>query len=227
MNERDVQLMRSLIDIIGQKAEGRVVLIDVPSTQFVRINLVLLKGLMEEKGNGGVFISVDRPHQYMVHLLRMHQIEVEKITFIDVISRFSGDRKGGQANVGFVDGPFHIDTLPTALEDWTINSATESLDLNDCGFVMIDNISALQIYNRNPAVELFINNFIMAVKSSSNMLVPMVMDRQRSQSLYSSTQRLSDMEIKVGKDLSLATQASESRSPRQISEMNLNREVVN
>ncbi|NYT11996.1 MAG: hypothetical protein GKC03_05510 [Methanomassiliicoccales archaeon] len=227
MNERDVQLMRSLIDTIGDKTQGGVVLIDVPSTQFVRINLVLLRGLLEEKGNGGVFISVDRPHQYMVHLLRMHQIELDRITFIDVISRFSGDRKEGKAKVGFIDGPFHIDTLPTALEDWAVSSTPGPLDLSDCGFVMIDNLSALQIYNRNPVVELFINNFIIAAKSSGNMFVPMVMDRQRSQSIYSSAQRLSDMEIKVGKDLSYVTQSSESPSPRQVSEMNFNKEVVN
>jgi hypothetical protein len=227
MNERDVQLMRSLIDTIGKKTEGGAVLIDVPSTQFVRVNLVLLKGLLEEKGNGGVFISVDRPHQYMVHLLKMHQIELDRITFIDVISRFSGDRKEGNGNVGFVDGPFHIDSLPTALEDWTISNTAGSLDLSDCGFVMIDNISALQIYNRIPAVELFIDNFIMAAKSSSNMLVPMVMDRQRNQSLYSSTQRLSDMEIKVGKDLSFVTRSSESLSPRQMTETNCSKEAMN
>ncbi|HUV25145.1 MAG TPA: hypothetical protein VMW26_06930 [Methanomassiliicoccales archaeon] len=227
MNERDVQLMSSLIDAIGEKTNRGMVLIDAPYTQFVRINLVLLKGLLEEKGNGGVFISVDRPHQYMVHLMRMHQIELDNITFIDVISRFSGNQKKGQAKVDFFDGPFHIDSLPLAFDDRTDCNTPGLLELDECGFLMIDNISALQIYNRNPAVELFINNFVMVAKTRANVLIPMVIDRQRNQSLYSSAQRLSDLEIKVSHDLSCVTQSSENPSPRQVSEMNFSKEVVN
>jgi len=205
MNERDIQLMKSLLDSIGEGMDGGVVLIDVPSTQFVRVNLVLLKGLMEDRGRQGIFISVDRPHQYMVHLMRMHQISLGDVTFIDVISRFSSDRKGGEARVGFVDGPFHIDSLPSALEESSKGQGSGFLPLEDCGFAMIDNIAALQIYNRNPAVELFINNFILTAKSHGSMLVPMVLDKSRHESLYDSAQKLSDVEIKVEKGLSFAT----------------------
>jgi hypothetical protein len=202
--------MRSLMDSIGDRIEGGVVLIDVPSTQFVRVNLVLLKGLMEEKERNGIFISVDRPHQYMVHLMRMHQIGLDKVTFIDVISRFSSDRKQEKAKVNFVDGPFHIDSLPSAMENWNFDGDLGSITMEDCGFAMIDNIAALQIYNRNPAIELFINNFIITAKSHGGMLVPMVLDRKRHESLYNSAQRLSDIEVRVEKDLSFATRYPDS-----------------
>ncbi len=220
MNERDVQLMRSLMNSIGDVIEGGVVLIDAPSTQFVRINLVLLKGLIEDNGRSGIFISVDRPHQYMVHLMRMHQISLDKIAFIDVISRFSGDKKNEQASVGFVDGPFHIDSLPKAMENWSVVE-TGSIHLSDCGFAMIDNIAALQVYNRNPAVELFINNFILTAKSQRSILIPMVLDRQRHGTLYQSAQRLSDIEVKVEANLSYATRypGSEDAKPGSISEI--------
>ncbi len=225
MNEHDVQLMKSLMNSIGEGMDGGVVLIDVPSTQFVRVNLVLLKGLMEDRGRQGIFISVDRPHQYMVHLMKMHQISLDDVTFIDVISRFSSDRKGGKARVGFVDAPFHIDSLPSALEKSSDGCGSGIIPLEDCGFAMIDNIAALQIYNRNPSVELFINNFILTAKSHGSMLVPMVLDKSRHESLYRSAQKLSDVEIKIEKDLTFATRNSgfEFSGQRVISEADYNR----
>jgi len=225
MNERDVELMRSLMDSIGDTVNGGVVLIDVSSTQFVRVNLVLLKGLLEELDHTGIFISVDRPHQYMVHLMRMHKICLDRITFIDVISRFSADRKAGEARVSFVDGPFHIDALPHAMEEWSMNGRSKINDMDELGFTMIDNIAALQMYNRNPAVELFINNFILMAKSQGNVLVPLVLDRERHRSLYDSAMRFCDKEVKVERDLSSATNGSRSEIRKEISSINYNKEA--
>ncbi|MFW5914240.1 MAG: hypothetical protein ACOCSO_00445 [Thermoplasmatota archaeon] len=201
MNERDTNLMHSLMEDLGGSFRGGVVLLDSPSTQFVRVNLVLLKGMLEMMGKTGIFISVDRPHQYMVHLMKMHGIDLQKITFIDVISRFSGDRKGGDGNVGHAGGPFHIDALPHAMQEEGVGPTLENL--NDQGFAMIDNLAALLTYNRNPAVELFINNFILVAKSQGRVTIPLVVDSERHPSLFKSAQRLCMREIDVKEHLSV------------------------
>lgn len=73
MNVKDLELMDSIVDVIRDTPRC-VILFDVRSTQFVRTSLTILKGLLDEIGLGGIFISVDRPHLYMVHLMKMHQI---------------------------------------------------------------------------------------------------------------------------------------------------------
>ncbi|NYT16380.1 MAG: hypothetical protein GKC02_10570 [Methanomassiliicoccales archaeon] len=226
MNQRDVQLMRSLMDSIGDIDEGGVVLIDVPSTQFVRINLILLKGLLEEMGRSGIFISVDRPHQYMVHLMRMHRIDLDNVTFIDMINRLSGDRKREQAKVGFADGPFHIGSLPSGLDEWASEGTHGLFELSECGFAMVDNIATLEVFNRDPAVKLFVNNFILLAKSHGNMMVPIVLDKERNQSLYRAAQKLCDVEIRVTHDLSNANRCSEIEIPKRISEPGFGKEEV-
>jgi len=207
---------------LGDSIDGGVALINAPSTQFVRVNLILLKGLIDELGRSGVFISVDRPHQYMVHLMRMHGMAIEQVTFIDVISRFSADKKVGVAKVGFVDGPFNINSLPDTISMMSLQGGTPMDSISKGGFAMIDNIAALQVYNRNPTVELFINNFILMAKSSGNIFVPLVLDSEKSQTLFQYARGLADREVVVGKDFSVSENGAiakatvEPQFPREV-----------
>ena len=100
MNEKDLMLYEQIKGELGDPPLSGPVVIDVKTTQFVRLELVLLKALIGD-GRPGLFISVDRPHQYMVHLLTMHQIEHCNITFVDAVSRFSADRKQAKGQCGF------------------------------------------------------------------------------------------------------------------------------
>jgi hypothetical protein len=193
MNERDESLMRYIMASMGENASGPV-LFDVNSTQFVRVNLVILKGLLLQKGLSGMFISVDRPHQYMVHLLRMHKINLENIMFIDAIGRFSADRKECMASVGYVDAPFHIDTLPTAISNMGSNG-NKKVSLDTCGFAMIDDLAALLPYNSYPSVESFLKSFVGVMTSRGNTIVPLVVDKDKNGLLYETARSLAVQEV--------------------------------
>jgi hypothetical protein len=193
MNERDESLMKYVMASMGENATGPV-LFDVNSTQFVRANLVILKGLLLQKGLNGMFISVDRPHQYIVHLLRMHKINLENIMFIDAIGRFSADRKECMASVGYVDAPFHIDTLPAAISNMG-NNGNKKVSLDTCGFAMIDNLAALLPYNSYPSVEAFLRSFVGVMTARNNTIVPLVVDKEKCGLLYETARSLATMEI--------------------------------
>jgi hypothetical protein len=195
MNERDELLLKRIIGSIDDDLNGPI-LVNTSSTQFVRLNLILIKGLLEIKGLSGMFVSVDRPHQYMVHLLRMHKIKVDSVIFIDAIGRFSGDRKEAMASVGFVDAPFHIDTLPEAMKGMH-TSDHKGLDLDQCGFAMIDNVAALLPYNSYPSVEAFMRNFVSVMKSKKPVLIPLVIDKEKNGFLYEMARSIAVKEIAV------------------------------
>ena len=196
MNDKDLRQMQGLMESLEKNGLKGAVVLDVPSTQFVRINLMLLKGLSEDRGLTGMFISVDRPHQYIVHLLSMHQIKAGGLIFIDAISRFSADSKVAAANVGFVDGPFHIDRLPTAMSQWEKGNGSKT-KLSDCKFAIIDNLSSLLTYNSFASVELFLRSFVKALDSSGSVIVPLLIDSQKSMLLYEVARSISREEIRV------------------------------
>jgi hypothetical protein len=218
MNEKDVAQMRCIMDGLEECNLQGPVLVDCPSTQFVRTNLMLLAGLSAEHGMPGIFISVDRPHQYMVHLLTMHQIRAEHITFIDAISRFSADFKIAPANVGFVDTPFHVDRLPQAIEKWSASGNGHTPRLGDFEFAMIDNLAALLTYNSYSSVELFLRNFVTVLTAQKKVLIPIVIDSERSSLLYDTAKELCQSEVKMH-DSTFAISTSVDSRTKSISDL--------
>jgi hypothetical protein len=218
MNEKDLSQMRCMMSGLEECKFQGPVLIDCPSTQFVRANLMLLRGLSADHGMPGIFISVDRPHQYMVHLLTMHQIKAEQITFIDAISRFSADFKIAPATVGFVDTPFHVDRLPQAIEKWSVGGNGHTPHLNNFDFAMIDNLAALLTYNSYSSVELFLRNFVTVLTEQKKVLIPLVIDSEKSGLLYDTAKGLCQSEVKL-QDNSFAVSASDESRIKRISDL--------
>ncbi len=217
MNAKDEMQMLDILDAFEKRGFKGAIIFDVPATQFVRVNLMMLRGLSQERGLPGIFISVDRPHQYMVHLLSMHQIKAENLIFIDAISRFSADFKVANANVGFMDGPFRIDRLPMAMNDWIKGCNGQSLNFSNRGFAIIDNLSALLTYNSFNSVQTFLQNFIQSLHSSGNMIVPLMIDREKSGLLYETAKSLCNVEIRL-KDI-LSDRPLDA-GPKKIAEIN-------
>jgi len=185
---------------LGEAPRPGLFLLDVTTTQFVVVELVLLKALLGE-GNPGLFIAVDRPHRYITHLLDMHRIDHDGLQFLNVMSRFSQTNGGSTSKVDFFDGPGHIDELPNALRD---RLATErGLDLSKFQFALIDNISILLTYNSPQAVETFLRDFVHLL--SGNMAVTLVIDRKRNPNLYHTALSLGGRELRL--------EQSDGRSP--------------
>jgi hypothetical protein len=195
MNEKDLMLYEQIKGELGDPPQSGPVVIDVKTTQFVRLELVLLKALIGD-GRPGLFISVDRPHQYMVHLLTMHQIEHCNITFVDAVSRFSADRKQAKANVGFLRGPRNIDTLPEALKEWSSEDNDQNFDLNECKFAMIDNPAILLNFNTHQVVYSFLEEFVECM--GNKVSIPLVVDRERNPNLFQMATSISKSELHMG-----------------------------
>jgi hypothetical protein len=200
MNEKDLRLLAYLKEIIGDPATPGPILLDVKSTQFVRINLLLLKALSHDTQIPGIFIAIDRPHQYMVHLLTMHQIDPKGLIFVDAISRFSADTKKASAKVGFLQGPSNIDELPNLMKNWIKNGNGNSIDINTCTFAMIDNLAALLTYNSYSSVELFLRNFVSVLTDRGKMVIPFVVDKERNCVLYDIVRSLCVNEICINEN---------------------------
>jgi hypothetical protein len=194
MNEKDLLLFKQLKAQLGAPLIPGLMVVDVRTTQFVRVELVLLKVLMEQ-GQPGLFISVDRPHQYIVHLLTMHGIDCRSLTFVDAVARFSSDSKPSSVTVGFFRGPRNIDTLPEALKDWAPVDGRPGFALEECGFAVIDNLSTLLNFNSQQVVSSFLTDFISAL--GGKVTIPLLVDRERSPNLFQMIRDMGGWEISL------------------------------
>ncbi len=213
MNARDLLQSENLRRQLGEAPRPGLFLLDVSTTQFVVVELVLLKALLGE-GNPGLFISVDRPHRYMTHLLDMHKIDHDGLQFLNVMSRFSQTNGGSSSKVDFLDGPGHIDELPKALRD---RLATErGLELSKFQFALIDNISILLTYNSPQSVETFLKDFVHLL--SGNMAVTLVIDRQKYPNLYHTALSMGGRELRLEKHDGRPPGSGETRTERPITQ---------
>ena len=164
------------------------------------INLMLLKYFLQEQNKRGIFISFDRPHQYILKLLEYNQIDKKNLMFIDAVSLISGEITPGTGrNVKFMKGPYQI-SLFKNLVARCFSSKKDSKQivyLNEIDFIMIDDISALSIYNELNVVEDFINNLYTFVENMKTIVVALVMDANYNKEVYNIMSKHSDIEILI------------------------------
>ncbi len=192
--------MNYLKQEIGEFDHGGMILLDVDTPRFVITNLVMISTLLSELDGKGLFISVDRPHQYMVHLMNMHDVDTSRITFIDAISQFSADRRQANVDVGYFKGPFNIDALPDMLGGEGGGDLAR-IDLSEYGFILIDNPATLLTYNPYPSVERFLMRISSDMAEAKRIMVPFLVDSGRSPLLFETIKYLSTQVVDVNEHL--------------------------
>ncbi len=194
--------MRNIISLIGDINHRNKVLFSVSYERIAKTNLILLRALLEELKKKGILVTLDRPHQYMEHLLRMHRINYENLLFIDTIARFSGNILSDNLNVGNVrilNSPFQIDLLPELFASTPEEKVgvEDKIDITGVDFILIDNVATMLNYNDPTSVESFLENYMAKFSNLNNILISLTLDSVAYNSLYQAARRLFDREINV------------------------------
>lgn len=185
MNDRDFQLASTLSSELTIGAGSIIYLVSAKYTNMVRVNLVVLKAFLDTLKLRGIMITIDRPHQYISHLLQLHGIDQSNLSFIDAISSHASDTKPGRAAAEFEHGPFHVESLPTFL---TLTDATNPVnaDFSKAKFVLIDNVSTLLTYNTMDNLKMFFNRYVELARGRkwNPITTVLVMDKEVHAVLY-------------------------------------------
>jgi hypothetical protein len=202
VNEKDLQLVHSISAVIDDGSSSIYVL-HAKYTNLVRVNLVLLKAFLEEKRRKGLMITIDRPHQYVSHLMQLHGVDQSNLTFIDAISTHAADTKGGAVAPEFQRGPFHIEALPDFLMKPENNGSGLLVDLSKIDFIVIDNVSTLLTYNTMDSIKRFFEKYVEMVKSvrPGGIQTALVMDRDQHPQLFEFVSSMARKAIDLGPDM--------------------------
>lgn len=203
MNDRDLQLVHAVSTVIEVDDGASIYLLNTKYTNLVRVNLVLLKVFLDEKHKRGLMITIDRPHQYLSHLMQLHGIDQSNLTFIDAISVHSADTKGGAVAPELQSGPFHIETLPDFLARKDSGGSGVAVDLSKVEFVIIDNVSTLMTYNTMDSIKRFLQKYVEIVKATKpvGLQTAIAMDKQQHPDLFQLIAELSRKSIELGSDM--------------------------
>lgn len=175
MNEKNIELVKSIMGEIDNIDNPSTVLFDTSFTQIAKTNLLLLKGFLDMKDQKGYFVVLDRPHQYMAYLLHMHDISQDNIWYIDTVTHMSGEQKVDNENVDFIEGAFHIEQLFEKFDERESENS-QFAQPDEVDFVLIDNISSMLNYNSMDNVEEFVKSFKELVDGYDNLMGCLVVD---------------------------------------------------
>lgn len=202
VNEKDLQLVHAVGAVIEVDADASIYVLHAKYTNLVRVNLVLLKAFLEEKRRKGMMITIDRPHQYVSHLMQLHGVDQTNLTFIDAISTHSSDTKGGAVAPEFQRGPFNIESLPDFFTK-PDNGQGLIVDMSKVDFVIIDNVSTLLTYNSMDSIKRFFVKYIKVLKAArpDGIQTALVMDRDQHPELFDFVSSLARKAIDLSPDM--------------------------
>ena len=170
----------------ANNASTRKILVVSKYTERTRVNICLLKFFLQEMKQRGIFITIDRPHQYTASLLALHGISQEKLVYIDAISRISGETESNVSNVRFINGPYELNFLDdiSSISCATGTFSTQILNLEDMDFVLIDDIAALAKYQEEVGVKKMIESYISSIERVKKIMAPIVLDVNQNKFIY-------------------------------------------
>jgi hypothetical protein len=153
----------------------------------------------------------------MVHLLTVHKVKMDNLRFVDVIGKFAADTKAAPASVSMADGPFHIDRLTSSFSQLA-DDANGSNGGMGCRYLIIDNLASLLAFNNLSAVSIFLNGLVRFSNEKGEVLIPLILDSQKSAALYETARGLCRDELHVRASCELPQAGTGSVGPKQAKE---------
>jgi hypothetical protein len=177
-----MDVAKAMRDELGQAfaaCPNGIILIDVKGVMALRATVEAARLLAT--GKRGVVITIDRPHQYLMQALKVQDIPIHQLVVLDVIARYSADISDESQVLSIMDGPFNIDRAPEALKSMSIVDKEETIDINSCSFILVDNMGALLPYNSLPKVEGFVKGLAALTRAGPDRRLVLVVDGERQQ----------------------------------------------
>lgn len=200
MNERDLKIVEKIVDELNDIDNHGSVVFDTTFTQIAKTNLLLLKGLLDPNGEKGLFVVLDRPHQYMSYLLHMHDVNQDNIWYIDTVTRMADGTNDRGDNVNFLEDQFHIGNFFEVFESKITTGLEGKFSaLEDIDFMILDNIATMLNYNRIEEVEKFIKNGSDFISQHPHIMGGVTVDSESNPELYEIITKNFDFVIDVEK----------------------------
>lgn len=159
--------MESVLDLLD-KVKGTPILFTVCQRFNSHLNILLLRHLIKDKGQKGVFLTVDRPSDIMKKLLMAKKIDPTHVVFLDPVSNVSGlPQLPPDRQVKFMDNPFFGEVMDLASDEGHSRMVKDGVD-----FVMVDDLSALSCYMDVDTI----GGFLMAMSRWKDLTVIMCAD---------------------------------------------------
>ncbi len=186
------------------------ILVTVRAPQVDRINLAVLRILLTERAERGIYLSIDKPDDMVAHILERYNIAPAEMGRADTGQQQTGVVEPKSADAGanrrvlIVSGIFcptiFLDSIDAAVS--TPEGGAELLEeLRGMDFLMVDNLLSMTLYNSWRKTEEFFARLDVLQHKFPNLRLLMTTDKHQDPRLYELAARICDIEIELRKEL--------------------------
>lgn len=139
---------KSIRERLKDLREGFLVLVVSPPEKYEATNTEILTMFCNEENLSGLYITVSRPYSALVGNLKSKGINVDKLFFIDLITKTAGCAPEREKNCLFISSPENLTDLGIAIDEAINADSTKK-------FLFLDTVSSLLLYNSAGTVKNF------------------------------------------------------------------------
>ncbi|MFH1721845.1 MAG: hypothetical protein ABH950_04480 [Candidatus Altiarchaeota archaeon] len=169
--------------------DDAIVLVSCRAESHMRMILALLAIVLNEKSQGGVYISVSRPFRYILNNLEENDIEIEDLFAIDCVSRMAGKVSEKMDTVAYVENPSSLEEISMYMDRMLMKVGSGKK------FILLDSLSSILIYNNQKSVKEFTHFIINKMRLEGLGGFILTQEKKEAQDLIQTIQPLLDKEI--------------------------------
>jgi hypothetical protein len=181
---------------------NKVVLFLVDPKKYMDINLQIIKIAIKNNKFSGIYITINRPFSTLVNIMEKHDIDTDKIFFIDCITKMVPSPKGISLTQGkkfekkenciFIPSPSRLTEIGLALSE-----ALSGMKNPSNKFLYLDSLSTLSIYNDLSTIAKFVHFLTTRIRLFGVVGLIMCVEKKMDDKLFNILSEVCDMTIEV------------------------------
>lgn len=176
---------------VSSIGNGDVVLILTSAEKYLENIINVLKILINKKSRQCIYVTINKPYQVLLNVLKKNDIDTEKIFFIDLISKMTAMDTTGAKNALFITSPDSLTELSIAISESVRNLQSKNK------FIFLDSLSTMLIYNQTGTVAKFAHFLIGKMRTEGVEMIIISLEREMDPILVSQISTFVDKVIKV------------------------------
>jgi len=200
--KKEIKSISEMEEFIGKLPHNKIVLFLVDSKMYMKRNLSILKILVNQNKFSGIYITVNRPFDSLIQIMKDDFIDTEKIFFIDCITKMvpvtdkislsPKNKLERSENCIFIPSPSRLTEIGLALSE--VLAGTENPKNK---FLYLDSLSTLLIYNDLETIVKFVHFLSTRIRLYGIVGIIMCVEKIIEERLFNILSEICDIIVNV------------------------------
>ena len=165
-------------------------LVTVDAKNYQNVAIDLLRFLVNEQNNPGVYVTLNKPYEVMQRNLANSGIDARLVIFIDATSRAEQKKKEG--NCLHIGSPEKLSDISVAMDQ-----AIKALPTSE-KFLIFDSLNTLSIFNKPATVARFIHFLAGKIREWKVKGIIITLEKETEESLLDELTQFADSRVDIG-----------------------------